>query len=258
VVVVWVQGKELVDPSDGIVGVELVSGREVDRRDNLLDEADGGGGQGVADVVDSDMGVPPVEVAVEDTRTDVESSPVAEGKVDRESLLTEFPVKVSCEAVDEVTCGAESRHEEPNPEDVPCKEKARTEGYCIGIGEGWVSGRECCKEKAAREDTKSHETAEGKETGNSTYIAMPKRCTVHPAKENPFSHEVGVTEGPRTRRTWARLLLSRGPCAAKSLYRGKNRRATNVQTVTGVHKAIPIRSREVEGEPKRREPAAQL
>jgi len=192
VVVVWIQSKELVDPSDGIVGVELVGRGEVDNRDSLFDEADGVGGQGVADVVGSDMGVvvevptvvgTPVEVAVEDTRTDEESGPVAEGKVDREGLLTEFTAEVSCEAVDEVACGAEGRHEEPNPEDVPCEEEARTEGYCIEIGEGWVSGRECCKEKAAREDTKSHETAEGKETGNSTYIAVPKRCTVQPAKE---------------------------------------------------------------------------
>jgi hypothetical protein len=81
-----------------------------------------------------------------------------------------------------MACGAESRHKEPNPEDVPCEEEARTERYCIKVGEGWVSGRKCCEEEAAREDTKSHETAEDKESSNSTYIATPKRCTVHPAK----------------------------------------------------------------------------
>ena len=179
VIVVWVQGKELVDPSDGIVGVELVSGGEVDRRDNLFDEADGGGGQGVADVVDSDMGVSPVEVAVEDTRTDVESSPVAEGKVDWERRSS---VRKSGKAVCKVTRRSGSRHEEPHPEDVPCEEEARTERYCIKIGEGWVSDRKCCEEKAAREDTKSHETPDDKESRNSTYIATSKRCTVHPAK----------------------------------------------------------------------------
>jgi hypothetical protein len=191
VIVVWVQGKELVDPGDGIVGVELVGGGEVDHGDSLFDEADGVGRQGVADVVGADMGlvveVPaivgiPVEIAVEDTRADEEGGPVAEGEVDREGLLTEFTAKVSGEAVHKVACGAESRHEEPHPEDVPCKEEARTERYCVQIWEGWVSNRKCCKEEAAREDTKSHETPDGKESRNSTYIATFKRCTVHPAK----------------------------------------------------------------------------
>ena len=124
----------------------------------------------------------PVEIAVEDTRADEEGGPVAEGEVDREGLLTEFTAKVSGEAVHKVACGAESRHEEPNPEDVPSKEEARTERYCVRIWEGWVSNKKCCKEEAAREDTKSHETPDGKESRNSTYIATFKRCTVHPAK----------------------------------------------------------------------------
>ncbi len=124
----------------------------------------------------------PVEIAVEDTRADEEGGPVAESEINREGLLTEFTAKVSGEAVHKVACGAESRHEEPHPEDVPREEEARTERYCVQIWEGWVSDRKCCEEKAAREDTKSHETAEGKESGNSTYIATPKRCTVHPAK----------------------------------------------------------------------------
>ena len=55
VIVVWVQGKELVDPGDGIVGVELVGGGEVDHGDSLLDEADGVDRQGVSDVVGADM-----------------------------------------------------------------------------------------------------------------------------------------------------------------------------------------------------------
>jgi hypothetical protein len=130
---------------------------------------------------------------------------------------------VSGEAVHKVACGAESRHEEPNPEDVPCKEEARTERYCVQIWEGWVSNKKCCKEEAAREDTKSHETPDDKESRNRTYIATVKRCTVHPAKrrKDPYSHEIGAAEGPRLARTWANLLLF--PCVAKSVYRGKGK-----------------------------------
>ena len=125
----------------------------------------------------------PVEIAVEDTRADEEGGPVAEGEVNREGLLTEFTAKVSGEAVHEVACGAESRHEEPNPEDVPSKEEARTERYCVRIWEGWVSNKKCCKEETAREDTKSHEAPDEKEPRNRNYIAAVERCTMHPAKE---------------------------------------------------------------------------
>ncbi len=55
VVVVWVLGKELVDPGDCIVGVELVGGGEVDHGDSLFDEADGVDRHGVFDVLGADI-----------------------------------------------------------------------------------------------------------------------------------------------------------------------------------------------------------
>ena len=232
VVVIWVLGKELVDPGDCIVGVELVGGREVDHGDSLFDEAECVDRHGVFDVlvvkmysvlvpVSTVVGVL-VEVTVEDTCANEEGSPVAEGEVDGEGFLTEFAAQVSDEAVQKVACRAKRRHKKPNPEDVPGKEEARTKRYSVRIWERWVSNKKYCKEEAAREDTKSHEAPNEEEPRTRNYIAAVERCTVHPAKERkngPYSHEIGAAEGPKFIRTWAKLLVF--PCVAKNIYRGR-------------------------------------